>query len=358
VLDFRSLYPSLIRTFEIDPLNLVRPEAGQAEADPIVAPNGAAFARRKGILGEILDELMPRREEARRAGDSVKSHAIKILMNSFYGVLGTPACRFHDPRLANAITAFGREMLLWCQARIEADGRRVLYGDTDSLFVETVSVDAFAARAVGESLAAALNRDLTRHIEERWRVTSRLELVFDRLYRRLFFPPVRHGTAGARKRYAGLVDGPEGGQVVFTGMEAVRGDWTDLARDVQRELYARLFTDRPVLEYLREVVADLRKGRFDDRLVYRKSLRKAPEAYTATTPPHVAAARKMEGKRRGRVAYVITTSGPEPADDRRHPIDHEHYVERQLRPVAEPVLALLGHDFADASGSKKQLSLF
>jgi DNA polymerase-2 len=66
----------------------------------------------------------------------------------------------------------------------------------------------------------------------------------------------------------------------------------------------------------------------------------------------------MEGKRRGKVAYVITTLGPEPADDRRHPIDHEHYVERQLRPVAEPVLALLGQDFVDASGARRQLSLF
>jgi DNA polymerase-2 len=358
VLDFRSLYPSLIRTFEIDPLNLVRPEAGQADADPIVAPNGAAFARRKGLLSGILDELMPRREEARGAGDTVKSHAIKILMNSFYGVLGTPACRFHDPRLANAITSFGREVLLWCQRRIEANGRRVLYGDTDSLFVETGEADTAAARAFGEGLAAALNRDLARHIAERWRVTSRLELVFDRLYLRLCLPAVRHGTAGARKRYAGLVEAKDGPRVVFTGMEAVRGDWTDLARDVQRELYARLFADRPVVEYLREVIADLRTGRFDDRLVYRKSLRKAPEAYTATTPPHVAAARKMAGKTRGRVAYVITTDGPEPADDRRHPIDHEHYVEKQLRAVAEPVLALLDQDFADVSGSRKQLSLF
>ena len=147
-------------------------------------------------------------------------------------------------------------------------------------------------------------------------------------------------------------------RVVFTGMEAVRRDWTELARDVQRELYARLFADRPVAEYLREVVAELRAGELDERLVYRKSLRKAPEAYTATTPPHVAAARKMAGKTRGRVAYVITTAGPEPAADRRHPIDHEHYVEQQLRPVAEPVLALLGLDFDDISGSKKQLSLF
>jgi DNA polymerase-2 len=106
------------------------------------------------------------------------------------------------------------------------------------------------------------------------------------------------------------------------------------------------------------VVAELRKGRFDDQLVYRKSLRKAREAYTATTPPHVAAARKMAGKRRGRVAYVITTDGPEPTDDRRHPIEHEQYVERQLRAVAEPVLLLLGQDFADVVGSTKQLSLF
>ncbi len=358
VLDFKSLYPSLIRTFEIDPVNLVRPEAGQAEANPIVAPNGAAFSRRKGILSGILDELLPRREEARRAGDTVKSHAIKILMNSFYGVLGTPACRFFDPRLANAITGFGRELLVWCQRRIEAEGHRVLYGDTDSLFVETGVEDKVAARAFGQALAGRLNEDLARHVAERWRVTSRLDLAFDRLYRRLCLPAMRHGTAGARKRYAGLVDGPEGPRLLFTGMEAVRGDWTELARRVQRELYTRLFADQPVLEYLGDVVAGLRQGRFDDQLVYRKSLRKAPEAYTATTPPHVAAARKMEGKRRGRVAYVITTAGPEPADDQRHPVDHEHYVEKQLRPVAEPVLTLLGQDFDDVTGSRKQLSLF
>ena len=351
VLDFRSLYPTVIRTFQIDPLNLVR--SGSAP-DALVAPNGAAFRRERGILTELLDDLMPRRETARRDGDSVKSHAIKILMNSFYGVLGTSACRFYDPRLANAITGFGQELLLWCRDRIEAGGRRVLYGDTDSLFVETGQDDPAAARELGLRLASELNRDLAAHIRSRWQVDSRLDLTFDRLYRRLFFPQMRHGAGGARKRYVGLVDD---GRVLFTGMEAVRGDWTALARDVQRELYARLFADQPLDDWLRALVADLRAGRHDDRLVYRKSLRKAPESYTATTPPHVAAARKQGGRTRGRMAYVITTAGPEPAASRVHPIDHEHYVQKQVRAVAEPVLALLGLDFARVVGDERQLSL-
>jgi DNA polymerase-2 len=357
VFDFRSLYPTLIRTFEIDPWNLVRPGSllASADEDPVRAPNGASFGRRKGILPGLLDELMPLREAAQRDGDKVKSHAIKILMNSFYGVLGTPACRFYDPRLANAITGFGREVLLWCKDRIEAGGRTVLYGDTDSLFALSGEDDTDDARRAGEEMARSLNRELAAHIRETWRVESRLELRFDRLYLRLYLPAVRHGTTGARKRYAGLL---EGGRVVFTGLEAVRGDWTDLAREVQRELFTRLFSDRPVDEYLRAVVADLRAGLLDDRLVYRKALRRPPASYTTTTPPHVAAARKMGGPPPRRIAYVITKDGPEPAEDHESPLDHEHYVQKQVRPVAEPVLALLGLDFERVIGDERQLSLF
>jgi DNA polymerase-2 len=150
----------------------------------------------------------------------------------------------------------------------------------------------------------------------------------------------------------------EDGRVDFTGMEAVRGDWTPMARDVQRELFARLFSDRPVDVYLRGIVADLRAGLLDDKLVYTKALRKAPEAYTTTTPPHVAAARKMEDGPRRRIAYVITRDGPEPAGTRKSPLDHEHYVHKQVRPVAEPVLALLGLDFVEVIGDRRQLSLF
>ncbi len=356
VFDFKSLYPSIIRTFQIDPLgHVAHPPAG---ADLIVAPNGAAFRREPGILPQLLDELVPRREAAQAAGNAVAAQAIKILMNSFYGVLGTSACRFATPTVANAITGFGREVLSWTQARIEAAGFEVLYGDTDSLFIRSAIDDPAAARECGRRLAARLTEDLARHVAETWRVTSRLELRFDRLYLRLLLASVRGGGGGARKRYAGLVE--EGGrsEVVLTGLEAVRRDWTPLARRVQRELYERLFRDREVAAYLREIVADLRAGRLDDQLVYRRVLRKELEAYTVSTPPHVAAARRLGGRRGRSVAYVMTTCGPRPASDPGAPIDHEHYVERQIRPVAEPILALLGLDFGRVVGDDAQLRLF
>jgi DNA polymerase-2 len=363
VFDFRSLYPSIIRTFQIDPLGHARARRG---GRAIVAPNGAAFAREPGILPRLLDELFPRRAAARARGDEVASHAIKILMNSCYGVLGAPVCRFASPAIAGAITSFGREILLWAKARIEAGGHRVLYGDTDSLFVLTGSASSAAARRLGAEIASAVNADLARFVRERWDVESRLELSFEKLYLRLLLPEARRGTGGAgggaRKRYAGLVDGsgatPGATRVELTGLEAVRRDWTELARHVQRELYERLFRDRPLDVYLRRVVADVRAGAHDDQLVYRKALRRRLESYTATTPPHVAAARKMR-ERPGRViAYVMTTSGPEPARERRSPLDREHYVQKQVRAVSEPILAVLGLDFDAVVGDERQLRLF
>jgi DNA polymerase-2 len=356
VLDFQSLYPSIIRTFQIDPLGRVL-ERAECD-DPILAPNGAMFRRDPGILPGILDELFPRREAAKRSGDRAANVAIKILMNSFYGVLGTSACRFASPALANAITGFGREVLLWAKARVEREGLRVLYGDTDSLFVESGRESADEAESLAKELVELLNRELSAWVAARWRVESRLRLEIDQLYLRLFLPAVRGGSAGARKRYAGLARERCGTRLVLTGHEAVRRDWTELARRVQRELFARLFADAPVAEYLKSIVAELRAGRLDEALVYRKGLRKRLDAYVASTPPHVAAARKMRRGPGWVVEYVMTKEGAEPAAERRSPIDHEHYVQRQIRPVAEPVLGLLGLDFDRVVGDDSQLELF
>jgi DNA polymerase-2 len=288
----------------------------------------------------------------------VTANAVKILMNSFYGVLGTPSCRFFDPRLANAITEFGRTLLVWARDEFEAAGLRVLYGDTDSLFVASGESDPEAARARGRELARWLDRRLADHVRATWGVESRLELEFEKLYTRLFLPPVRGGGAGAMKRYAGRVD--DGGEcrIEYVGLEVVRRDWTALARRIQRGLYERLFADREVASFLARTVADLRAGRLDDELVYRKALRKRLDSYTATTPPHVAAARKMTGPVGRTIEYVMTADGPEPTGERRHPYDYEHYVARQIRPVAEPVLSYLQVDFKRAIGDDRQLGLF
>lgn len=353
VFDFKSLYPSIIRTFNIDPLSYVEAPSSAEDEDLIVTPGGA-FRRTPAILPRMLDELFPRREAARKAGDDVAANAIKILMNSFYGVLGTPACRFYNPALANSITGTGRELLLWSKSWFEHAGFVVLYGDTDSLFVQSGIEDSEQALERGRELSLALNRDLARHIADRWRVTSQLELKFERLYLKLFLPQARHSTRGASKRYAGMPYGQE--TVQFVGMEVVRRDWTALAKQVQRELYLRLFTEQPVDAYLADIVKQVRSGKLDDALVYRKNLRKGAEDYTATTPPHVVAARKSTQSTGRLIAYVMTTAGPEPIDNVQHPIDREHYVAKQIKPVAEPVLATLGLDFEQVIGDQRQLA--
>ena len=350
VFDFKSLYPNIIRTFNIDPLSYVADPAG---GEDLIETPGGSFRRAPAILPGLLDELFPRREAARKAGDNVAANAIKILMNSFYGVLGTRACRFYNPALANSITGTGKEILLWSKQWFEQGGFRVLYGDTDSLFVGCGSTDP----AVGPQLAAALNEQLTRYIEARWRVRSRLELEFEKTYLRLILPQARHSTRGASKRYAGLLQSGDTPHVEFVGMEVVRRDWTALAKQVQRELYQRLFTDQPVEVYLADIVKTVRDGALDNLLVYRKSLRKGAEAYTATTPPHVAAARKSAQPPGRVIEYVMTSAGPEPLDKVQHPLDREHYVAKQVRPVAEPVLATLGLDFDSVVGDGRQVEM-
>jgi DNA polymerase-2 len=354
--DFKSLYPSLILTFNIDPVEyLPSPPPGE---DVIQAPNGACFSRRPGILPELISRLFPRREAARQAGDAIASQAIKILMNSFYGVLATPACRFHSGPVANAITHFGQSILLWAKQHVEEMEHRVLYGDTDSLFVESNAATPEYALRAGKELAEKINRDLARHVFGTYRVTSRLELEFERLYLKLFLPSMRHGTAGARKRYAGLVEEHGKKQVIFVGMESVRSDWTDLSKEFQKGLYERVFSGEPVEEFVKEFVERLRSGGCDDLLVYRKALRKPLDQYTETTPPHVKAARKLPQVTGRRIAYVMTTDGPQPLGYRESPIDYDHYVEKQMEPVADAVLIHLGTSFRAILGGEKQMELF
>ena len=352
VLDFKSLYPSIIRTFKIDPMGLAQP--GE---DPVEGFDGARFARERHILPGLLTELWKERDRARTAGDEPQSRAIKILMNSFYGVLGTSACRFFHPLLASSITRRGHEIILRSRDYIVERGYQVIYGDTDSLFVLLGAARSPAeCQDVGERLALEVSEWWQSIIRTEHRLESFLEMEFETLYRRFFMPTVRGSQKGSAKRYAGLVADVDGEpQLVVKGLEAVRTDWTPLARSFQRELLWRAFRDQPLEDYIRGVRRRLLAGELDDQLVYRKRLRRPLHTYVKNVPPHVRAARLLERDVR-EVMYVWTTRGPEPVEKRSAPLDYEHYLDRQLARVARGILQCLGLSFDSVAGA--QLELF
>jgi DNA polymerase II len=357
VFDFKSLYPSIIRTFNLDPFTHVG--APQADTPAVRAPNGALFRRDvPGIIPELLTALARERECAKRKGNGVKANAIKILMNSFYGVLGAGASRLFSPDVANAVTSFGQLLIQHAAACARQQGYEVIYGDTDSLFVYPREPDPTRALRLAARLRAEIGAAVAAYIASEFGCASVLELEFEKLYRRFFLPEVRGGKVGSKKRYAGLLVDNEREELEFVGLESVRRDWSPVSKRLQRELLQRVFHDEPVEAFVRAFVADLRAGRFDGELTYKKAIRKDLDAYTKTTPPHVKAARR-QGTASGRIiAYVMTRNGPEPVDDLTAAPDYAHYIEHQLAPVAEAVLRFLGTDFETVMQTRKQLSLF
>jgi DNA polymerase-2 len=210
---------------------------------------------------------------------------------------------------------------------------------------------------LGEQLRAEIGRAVAERVQAEFGCASQLELEFEKLYRRFFLPEVRGGKLGSKKRYAGLrVDG-EQEEIEFVGLEAVRRDWSEVSKRFQRGLIGRVFHDEPLEEYIAAFVADLRAGRFDEELAYKKAMRKDLDAYTKTTPPHVKAARKS-GATGGIIAYVMTLNGPEPVFELTAPPDYAHYVEHQIAPIADAVLRFSGTDFESIVHTKKQLALF
>jgi DNA polymerase-2 len=349
--DFKSLYPSLIRTFQLDPL-----AHALAGDDAIEAPGGARFAPEGAILPGVIERFMARRAAAKARGDRHADQAIKIMMNALFGVLGAASCRFFDPAIANAITGFGQEILHRTRDAFEAAGVPVIYGDTDSVFVR-LGARGREARAEAERLRDHVQERIAEHVRGAYRVASHLELELECIYERFFMPRVRSGRSGSKKRYAGWIDG----RLEVVGLESVRRDWPAVARRLQRGLLERAFTDAPVLPFMRETVDAVRRGELDAELVYAKRVRKGSlDRYTGAAPPHVQAARKAGARAGPLVRYVVTARGPEPVFHGQAlpgDINRSHYVERVLRPIAEAILEPLGLHTEDALGEPRQLGL-
>ncbi|WJM95682.1 DNA polymerase II [Pseudomonas defluvii] len=359
VLDYKSLYPSIIRTFLIDPIGLVEGLREPSDATSVPGFRGARFSRTRHCLPSIVERVWQGREAAKRERNTPLSQALKIIMNAFYGVLGSSGCRFFDPRLASSITMRGHEIMRRTRELIEAQGYEVIYGDTDSTFVwlkRTHSEED--ATAIGRRLVQQVNLWWQAQLQAEYGLTSALELQFETHYQRFLMPTIRGAEEGSKKRYAGLVRRADGrDEMVFKGLETVRTDWSPLARQFQQELYQRIFLRQPYQAYLRDYVRQTLAGERDEQLIYRKRLRRPLADYQRNVPPHVRAARLADdyNDRQGRprqyqnggwISYVITLAGPEPLENRNAMIDYDHYLTKQLQPIADAILPFVGDSFS------------
>lgn len=371
VLDFKSLYPSIIRSFLIDPMGLVEGlqlEIGKAEDEAVPGFRGGQFHRSKHFLPEMIEKLWAARDVAKKNNEKAFSQAIKIIMNSFYGVLGSSGCRFFDTRLASSITMRGHEIMKQTKVLIEDKGYQVIYGDTDSTFVSLNGAYGQAdADKIGNELVDYINQWWNDHLRSEYNLNSILELEYETHYRKFLMPTIRGAETGSKKRYAGLIGEGEQERIIFKGLESARTDWTPLAQRFQNTLYQMIFHGEDPSDYVREIVEKTNAGEFDDQLVYQKRLRRKLHEYQKNIPPQVRAARladdinaklgrPLQYQNRGRIEYLITVNGPEPHEYLNSPIDYQHYIDKQLKPVADAILPFIGTDFEQLSAP--QMGLF
>jgi len=367
VLDYKSLYPSIIRTFRVDPYARIAAKTA-SETDRIPGYDGASFHKTEHILPQIIENLWAARDQAKRDANAALSQAIKIIMNSFYGVLGTSGCRLHDSRLTSSITKRGHDIIIQSVKLIEAQGYEVIYGDTDSVFVSLHGRQSNAeAASVGNRLVALINAYWRDRLQSDYAIESCLEMEFETHFKQFFMPTMRGSEQGSKKRYAGLIDDEKGNRkIVYKGLETVRTDWTELARQFQQKLYQLIFDGDEHVEYIRQVVADLHAGKLDQQLVYRKRLRKKLSEYQKNIPPHAQAAIKAEAEFRQQrqppryrnkswIEYVITQSGAQTLECQTDRLDYEHYCEKQLAPIADTILTAIGSSMDAVTAQQRDL---
>ncbi len=340
VLDFSSMYPNLMIKYNIGPDTFVRGECGE---DKCYIIPGLGYKFRKeppGFYKSVLETLLTLRKKVKEEmkkypPDSPeyrlldeRQKALKVLANASYGYMGWVGARWYFREGAEAVTALGRATITKAIEIAKSLGLRVIYGDTDSLFV------SYDERRVKEFI---------RRVEEE----LGLEIKIDKIYRRVFFTE-------AKKRYVGLT---LDGRVDIVGFEAVRGDWTDIAKEVQEEVAKIVLSTGKVddaINYVRRVVKELREGRIPiEKLIIWKSITRRLEEYSVDAPHVVAAKRLAKAGIKvdvgSKVGYVIV-KGSGKISSRAYPymmvkpedVDAEYYVKHQIIPAALRILSYFG----------------
>ena len=354
VLDFSAMYPSLMVKYNISPDTLV----DRGGDDVFEVPEVGHHFRKTppGFYKIVLSQLIASRQEAKHAAAKTprgtpehkilkaREKATKVITNATYGYAGWAGSRWYSREVAESAAALGRDTINKSIDIAKNLGLKVLYGDTDSLFVgyEEKLVNQFI-KEIDENLG--------------------LEINLGQLYKRILFTE-------AKKKYAGL---SEDGELEIVGMEAIRGDWSNLARNVQNEVLKLVLQDgnpARARSYVTSLVKDLESAKVPkSSLVIWKTLTKRPDEYEVNAP-HVEVARKMAKEGwpvtvGDKVGFIITKK-PGKLYQKAEPhfkvsldqVDYEYYVRNQIVPATARVLEVFGIAEKDLLGtSRGQVSL-
>jgi len=272
VLDLKSLYPMCMVTINASPETKVDPET--YDGDTHIAPSGTHFRQEPdGVMREMITELLAEREEKKSLRNEHEpgtqayeqydrqQGAVKVIMNSLYGVSGWERFRLYDKEAASAITATGREVIEFTEEASSEIGYEVAYGDTDSVMLE-LGPDVSTDEAIEQSFEIeeyVNGRYDDFALEELNADEHRFQIEFEKLYRRFF-------QAGTKKRYAGHIvwkEGKEVDDIDITGFEYKRSDIAPITKEVQHrviEMIVREGDVDAVTEYVAGIIEDFQAG--------------------------------------------------------------------------------------------------
>lgn len=357
VLDFRSLYPSVIATYNISPETLNCPCCKQ-KTDLVPELPYWFCKQREGFVPRIVKGLMEKRQmlkkqmiaaaESERRLLEGRQHALKLIANATYGYFGFPASKWYCRECAESSTAYGR---FWIKRTIQEAERRgftVIYGDTDSLFLTSKG----RIKEEVSSFLSSVNEEFPGY----------LELDLQGFYKRGIFIPKELSAGTAKKKYA-LLD--EKGDLLIRGLETVRRDWCNLAKEAQRKVLEYVLREGNVAEaiaYVKRVLEKLRRKEVPLRdLIIYEELTKPLAAYKQIGP-HVVAARKIKERggevEEGMIIMFVIKEGQGTISGRAEPVDFvsetdvdsNYYIEHQLLPPVLRILKVVGVDEPDLVG--------
>lgn len=360
--DFRSLYPSIIVSHNIDPATM---DCSCCKEDGYKTPTGHYFCKKmKGFIPETLNELIQMRievkkmlkaekDEKKKRFLDVKQHALKILANSMYGYFGFARARWYSRECAEAIAALGRKYIKETIASVPQFGFEVIYGDTDSVYL----IDSTNSKNKKEIMEHA--KSFQENINSR--LPESMELEFQGYYPR--------GIFITKKRYA-LID--EKGKLIVKGLETKRRDWAEIAKETQESVLLAILKDKDpekAAKIVKEVIKEIRNGKVPKkRLTINTQITRSMSEYKAEGP-HIAAAKKamkkgLDFKQGSIVTYIITKKGESISDKavvsdfvEEGDYDSDYYINNQVLPAVSRILEALGYSEDELKGLGRQTTL-